>query len=322
MRGGRPRGGRSGLTVLFGALVVIALAVAAVFAVRDTFRGDPTDSPAPQTRTPGAAALAVKIDNVAESRPHTGLGAADVVYVEPVEGGLTRLLAIYQSARPDVVGPVRSARRSDVDLLAKYGEPVFAYSGAAPELLPTLRDARLVDASPQEAAPAYFRDSGRRAPHDLYVRTSSLPDNAGPPADRPHEFGTTSVAGTPTDAHRVEYVAAAYSFAWSAETGRWAVTLDGEPLTSTESGRVTAATVIEQRVTVTEDEAIEDATGARSPVVTSVGTGSATVLRDGQRHTVTWSRPDLTAPTRFSTLDGTPLPLSAYPVWVLLVPGN
>ncbi|MBC6447338.1 DUF3048 domain-containing protein [Actinokineospora sp. HBU206404] len=286
------------------------------------FGGVPADDSAPRTPSPGAAVLAVKIDNVAEARPHTGLSAAEVVYVEPVEGGLTRLLALYQGTPPEVVGPVRSARRSDVDLLAQHGEPVFAYSGAAPELLPVLRGARLVEAPPEAAAPAYFRDSGRRAPHDLFVRPSSLPDTARAPAAQPLEFGPTSVTGTPTDVHRVEYVAAAYSFTWSAETGRWAVSLDGTPLTSTESGQVTAATVIEQRVTVTQDEAIEDATGARSPVVTSVGAGSATVLRDGQRHAATWSRPDPAAPTRFHTTEGAPLPLSDYPVWVLLVPGS
>jgi hypothetical protein len=321
VRGGRPRGGRSGRTVLFGALVVIALAVAAALAVRDTFGGVAPDSPPPETEAPGTAVLAVKIDNVRQALPQTGLGAADVVYVEPVEGGLTRLLAIYHDSPPDVVGPVRSARRSDLDLLAQYGEPVFAYSGAAPELLPALREAKLVNASPETVAVAYFRDSGRRAPHDLYVRPAALPNTARPSARQPFEFGSTA-AGTPTETHRVDYGAAVYAFTWSAETGQWTVSLDGTPLTSTESGQVTAATVVEQRVAVTTEETIEDAAGTRSPVVTSVGGGSATVLRDGQRHAATWSRPDSSAPTRFQTLDGAPLPLSAYPVWVLLVPGN
>ncbi|MGH3860847.1 DUF3048 domain-containing protein [Actinokineospora sp.] len=307
-------------------LILLALAVAAAFAVRDTFGGEPPSTP-PRTPAAGTAALAVKIDNVIQARPHTGLGAAEVVYVEPVEGGLTRLLAIYHDTLPEVVGPVRSARRSDVDLLAQYGEPVFAYSGAAPELRPALRAANLVDASPEAVASAYSRDAGRRAPHDLYVRPSALPDTASPPTAEPFEFGAAPVAGTPTGAHRVDYVAATFTFTWSVastspESGRWTVSLDGTPLTSTESGQVTAATVIEQRVTVRADEAVEDAAGTRSPVVSSVGTGSATVLRDGQRHSAAWSRPDASAPTRFSTLDGAPLPLSAYPVWVLLVPGN
>lgn len=320
VRGGRPPRGRSGETVLFAVLIVLALAVAATLAVRQTFGGEQATTPPPPP-PPGIAALAVKIDNVAQARPHTGLGTADIVYVEPVEGGLTRLLAVYQGPAPDVVGPVRSARRSDVDLLAQFGKPVFANSGAAPELLPELRAANLVDASPETAASAYFRDAGRRAPHDLYVRPAALPDTPSPPSHEPFEFGPAAAVGTATDAHRVDYVAATYTFTW-AETGHWTVSLDGTPLTSTESGQVTAATVIEQRVAVRSDEAIEDTTGARSPVVTSVGTGSATVLRDGQSHSATWSRPDASAPTRFSTLDGSPLPLSAYPVWVLLVPGS
>ncbi|WP_246476634.1 DUF3048 domain-containing protein [Actinokineospora xionganensis] len=289
--------------------------------------GHPVTGSAPTTTAvlpppsePSAPVLAVKIDNVWQARPHTGLCGADIVYVEPVEGGLTRLLALYQGEQPDAVGPVRSARRTDIGLLAQYGTPVFAYSGAAPELLPALAGAELVNASPHETPGAYYRDDDRAAPHNLFVRPASLPTAAKPPQSPPLQFGPAPASGVAADRHQVGFRAADYAFTWSAESGRWAVSMSGRPLTSTECGPLGAATVVEQRVAITADEAIEDSAGTRSPVVRSVGGGSATVLRDGRRFAARWSRPDAASPTRFRTEVGEALPLSGYPVWILLVP--
>jgi hypothetical protein len=86
--------------------------------------------------------LAVKIDNIAQSRSQTGLSKADIVCVLPVEGGLTRLLASFSSERPNAVGPARSAREADLELLTQFGRPGFAYSGAKPKLLPVAAKAR------------------------------------------------------------------------------------------------------------------------------------------------------------------------------------
>jgi hypothetical protein len=89
--------------------------------------------------------LAVKIDNLAPARPQTGLTSADIVYVIPVEGGLSRLLAVFSSHVPPVIGPVRSAREDDLELLRQFGRPAFAYSGAQPQLLPVVARARIID---------------------------------------------------------------------------------------------------------------------------------------------------------------------------------
>jgi len=80
--------------------------------------------------------LAVKIDDTNAAHPQIGLEDADVVYIEQVEGGLTRLAAIFSSVIPERVGPVRSARISDIDILSQYGRVAFAYSGAQRKLLP------------------------------------------------------------------------------------------------------------------------------------------------------------------------------------------
>jgi hypothetical protein len=275
----------------------------------------PATSPAPLT----SPALAIKIDNVHAARPQTGLGSAEVVYVEPVEGGLTRLVAVYTGTPPSVVGPVRSARRTDIELLAQYGSPVLAYSGAAPELLPALRAANLVNAAPAEAASAYYRDRDRPAPHNLYLRPARLPGGAQGPTVAPLRFGPAPVAGTPTATYRVDYQAARFTFAWSVPDQQWLVSMNGTPL-MTDTGRVRAATVVRQQVEVSTSESIEDAHGTVSPVARTVGGGPAVVLRDGQRFTGTWSRPATRSPTTFHTANGQELPLAPGPVWVLLTP--
>ena len=101
------------------------------------FTGEPVPSLGP--------VLAVKIDNLAPARPQTGLTSADIVYVIPVEGGLSRLLAVFSSHVPPVIGPVRSAREDDLELLRQFGRPAFAYSGAQPQLLPVVERARIID---------------------------------------------------------------------------------------------------------------------------------------------------------------------------------
>jgi len=88
------------------------------------FTGEPVQALGP--------VLAVKIDNLAPARPQTGLTGADIVYVLPVEGGLSRFLAVFSSHSPPVIGPVRSAREDDLELLRQFGRPAFAYSGAQP----------------------------------------------------------------------------------------------------------------------------------------------------------------------------------------------
>ncbi|HEY4019060.1 MAG TPA: DUF3048 domain-containing protein [Pseudonocardiaceae bacterium] len=266
--------------------------------------------------------IAVKIDNVGDARPSTGLSQAQVVYVEPVEGGLTRIVAVFTSPYPSVIGPVRSARETDLDLLGQYGRPVFAFSGSVPELIPLLHNTDLIDASQGSVAKAYVRQSTHPAPHNLYLHPSQLP--TGSAASQPAlEFGAAPAGGTPTTQQKATYSAASFAFAWSASAGRWLITMDGTPYRTTEAGQLGAATVVLQRVATHPEPWPEDSTGAIAPVAQTVGTGSATILRDGQSYAATWSRSAVSAPTRFTvTSSGADLPLANGPVWVLLLPTN
>jgi hypothetical protein len=265
--------------------------------------------------------LAVKIDNIVYARPQTGLTDADIVYVLPVEGGLTRFLAIFSSHFPPVIGPVRSARKDDLELLGQFGRPAFAYSGAQGQLLPVVEHSRIVDLYAGLVG-GYYRNYGRIAPYNLYATTRALLSEAkgGSTAHSiGFRFGPAPAGGKVTTSYSVTYPASRFTFTWSAARGRWLVTMDGRPATTTDGGRLAPATVIMQRTTVRKSGYLEY--GVPPPYAETVGHGTAVVLRDGKAYNVRWSRPTLNGGTTYTTTSGQPMTFAPGQVWIALV-GN
>ncbi|GAA3439058.1 DUF3048 domain-containing protein [Kutzneria kofuensis] len=275
-------------------------------------------APEPTTTTavPAGSALVVKIDNVAAARPQTGLTMADVVYVEPVEGGLTRIAAVYLGKLPPVIGPVRSARETDIDLLGQYGRPTLACSGSAPQLAPLLRNAGMETGCQSAVPTAYFRDSSRQSPHDLFVHPDKLPKGAG--TVTPEQTGPAPAGGTPVTKQHEQVASVGFDFEWSDQ--KWLISMDGSPLTTTDGGRVGAATVVVEKVTTRAGTVPGDAAGNPSPVGVTVGSGPATVFRDGKSFQATWSRPSRTDATIFADAAGNAVPVADGPLWILLAP--
>jgi len=262
--------------------------------------------------------LAVKIDNIVYARPQTGLGQADIVYVLPVEGGLSRFLAIFSSHFPPVVGPVRSARDDDLQVLRQFGRPAFAYSGAQPQLLPVVEHARIVDLY-DGLTGGYYRDSDRIAPYNLYAHTSQLLAE-GHGASRAHDigfrFGPAPPGGTPAAEQSVSYPAASFTFRWSPTAGRWLVWMDGARAMTTDGGQLSAPTVVIQYTRVGTSRFPE--WGGPAPYAYSTGSGRAVVLRDGRAWTVHWSRPHGSDGTSYTTQSGQRMTFARGPVWVVL----
>ncbi|WP_235968569.1 DUF3048 domain-containing protein [Streptomyces mesophilus] len=273
--------------------------------------------PEPRPRTVRRpTVLAVKIDNVRPARPHTGLREAAVIHVERVEAGLTRLLAVYTGGRlPQAVGPVRSARETDLELLRQYGKPVLAFSGAQGKLLPLLDKAELYPRSPAEAPGAYYRSSSRPIPHNLYLRPSRLdpaPDKEAQPTDLGLRFGAAPPGGRATGEHSVRYPAARYAFTWSAARDRWRVSMDGT------RSNLTPSTVVVQ-YGVIRDSRFRDRWGNVSPYTETVGRGDALVLRGGRAYEGRWSRESAEEATVYTDADGEPLLFADGQVWVVHV---
>ncbi|GAA4613884.1 DUF3048 domain-containing protein [Saccharopolyspora hordei] len=278
----------------------------------------PPPEPPPAPPPAGPPVLAVKVDNAPAARPPTGIGTADVVFVEPVEAGITRLIAVFGTRQPPVVGPVRSARQTDLRLLPQFGRPALAFSGAAPELLPEIDRAPVVGASQASVPGAFYRGPGK-APHNLYVRPSRLPAGEGWSPNAALTFGPAPGGGVPTSGEQVAYRAAEVGFTWSPEQQRWLVSMDGRPYAATDSGRLAASTVVLQEVPVTSSR-FQDVAGNVSPFAETVGTGRAVVLRDGQSFEGRWDRPAPELGTRYLDPAGEPIPFAPGQVWVVLVP--
>ncbi|MFF6994684.1 DUF3048 domain-containing protein [Streptomyces sp. NPDC008313] len=263
--------------------------------------------------------LAVKIDNVPQARPQSGLDAADVVYAEQVEGGLSRLMAVYATALPKAVGPVRSARESDLELLGQFHDPTLAFSGAQHKLLPLIDDAPLRAVPPGKDAGAYYRAPDEAAPHNLYLRPRQLMDSAPGTGALPagFRFGAAPAGGTPTAERTVRFPSARFTFTWDEGRRRWLVAMDGAPAVTPEGRRVAPATVIVQHVKVRASR-FHDFLGNTTPYTETVGSGKADLLRDGRAWEVGWKRPTASDGTDFTTAEGAPVNLAEGQVWVVL----
>jgi hypothetical protein len=320
---------------VIGAAAVVTLAglvAGGLIALRGGERvtvAQPKRSPAPtaQLRSPFTGepvgslhrVLAVKIDNIVNARPQTGLTGADIVYVLPVEGGLSRFLAVFSSHYPPVLGPVRSAREDDLELLRQFGRPAYAYSGATATLLPYIhRTARIVNLY-SGITRGYYRDTTRIAPYNLYAHTPQLLRHA-PHASTAHDigfrFGPPPPGGKPTWSAAVSYPAAAFGFTWSAAKGHWLVSMDGTPAVTTGGARLAPATVVIQHTTVRTSRFLEY--GTPPPYAETVGSGTALVLRNGKAWTTHWSRPTAGAGTTFTTTSGQRMTFAPGQVWTVL----
>ncbi|MFF4905587.1 DUF3048 domain-containing protein [Streptomyces sp. NPDC001260] len=317
----RKRRASLGVALLATGTAVLAAGCTGGHGPADDGRGQlkpPTASATPSAHT--GSVLAVKIDNAGPARPHTGLRDADVVYVEQVEGGLSRLMAVYASKLPKVVGPVRSARESDLELLGQYDDPTLAFSGAQHKLLPLIDKAPLKAEPPGKATDAYFRGTDRPAPHNLYLRPARLMRSAPGASALTNGFryGAAPTGGRADTSTTVAYPSARFTFRWSADRHRWLVAMDGTPTKTTDGQPVTPATVVVQHVRIRKS-GFRDFLGNNTPYTETVGSGKAEVLRDGKVYQADWKREKAADGTDFTTADGEPMNFASGQVWVVFV---
>ena len=267
--------------------------------------------------------LIVKIGNTVPERPATGLGRADIVYLIPVEGGLSRIMAVFSSHYPRVIGNVRSARQADKDLLRQFGRPAFAWSGAQPQLQWVIQhDWRIVDLYAGTTR-GYFRSADRPEPYNLYANTRTLlkqARHASVARDIGFRFGAPPSGGRHVKAKSVSFPAASFRFTWSPHRQRWLVSMDGSPATSVGEGRLSAPTVVIQRVKVGLSRFLEQGP-MKPPDARTVGSGTAEVLRNGEAYQARWSRPTANGGTTFTTASGKPMTFARGPVWIVLAYG-
>lgn len=269
--------------------------------------------------------LIVKIDDTNQAHPQIGLENADVVYIEQVEGGLTRLAAVFSSVVPERIGPVRSARISDIEIMSQYGRVAFAYSGAQKKLLPVIASANVQDLGAQRQSSLIFTtDPTRTPPYAMVLRADLLMkkiEEKGLQVDSARsigfEFGDLPVGGAPTEKVVMHWPAATYSATWSSEESRWLLSHNNS-IDLADSGVVLGpTTLVIQMVSITPSE-YKDKLGGVTPFSQTVGTGKAYVLRNGQRFATTWNRSSTETGTTFTFADGTTMYFDPGQIWIAL----
>lgn len=294
-------------------------------------------------------AISVKMDNSSDARPQTGINEADVVFELLVEG-ITRFALVFHSKLPDPVGPVRSARSSDPQIVHQLSRPLFAWSGGnagvVEEIAVAARAGILTDASYSRAQGSYFRSNDRYAPHNLYVKLPQLlaemaPPGQGDPAPlfvyRPVQgtaatttTTTTSIAGdgaTTTTAPGAGAAVAGFSlemdgttpdWVWDGSVGGWRrFQVDGghdRPNSATidPAGRQVAPA----NIVVMFIDYGSSPSDPRSPMAITVGSGPLLVFRNGSVISGTWRRPDAAFPAALTDQDGRTIELTAGRTWV------
>jgi hypothetical protein len=285
-----------------------------------------TGRAAPHDVVPDRPALAIKVENAPEARPQTGLNDADIVFEEPVEGGYTRFIAVYQCAESPRVGPVRSGRMTDPDVLVQFGRPALGYAGGVKAVKDSIAKAGLIDVNYIVASRAYTRDDARVAPHNLYTSTRALYKAARSHEGAPDPIFTYDPELT-TRAKRVGTVHLPFSsvsdvyWAWNRKRSAWLRSHRTTPHETTDAGQVSATNVVILQVTVRPGH-ILDAAGNPSPVVTLTGSGRAYVLRDGRMIAGTWERKTLSDVTEVRAKDGSAIALAPGRTWVELLPSD
>ena len=287
----------------------------------------PTPTPTPTSLLAGRVGLldgpvlAVKIDNTAKAHPQRGLTKADVVYVEQVEGGVTRLVAIFSSQLPEKVAPVRSARHTDVDILRQYGTAALAYSGSNRGVGRALRKAPIKLVSNDVSRRGYQRTSSRPAPYNVVGDPAELLKRAGKGVDVPkqvgYEFGELPAGGKKARSVTARYPMATVGAVWSEKRTEWLLSMDGNKAMAEEGGQLGASTFVIQYATV-KGSRFHDVNGVTSPETDTIGHGRALIFRNGQVFKGLWSRKKATAPTTY-TIGGEKAVFAPGTVWVALI---
>lgn len=264
-------------------------------------------------------ALVVKIDNVPRARPQAGINDADVVYVELVEGGVTRYAAVFHSENVGTVGPVRSMRTTDINLLRPLNRPLFANSGGNSRTTTAINNSPLVNIGHATGAGgAYYRNNSRPAPHNLFTSTDALRRAGGSAGGAPPELFTIRRPGTElpnvtseSTGVSVKYRNTTVSYTWNG-TG-WARSQDGRQTVDTAGVRTAPETVIVQFTPYGVSPADRN-----SPEANTVGSGKAWIFTEGVLIRGSWSKPQAGNVTLYRDSAGNEIQLLPGRVWVEL----
>lgn len=307
-----------------------------------------TEAPAPTSALTGLPmaddlrarpVVAVKFDNVdGKSTPQVGINEADVVYEIQVEGQVTRLLALFQSADAAPIGPVRSARGSEVGLLEELNRPLFTWHGANEILRPLVVNSSVIPRSIDDIPQLFYRESSRSAPYNSFVqgtaqiRATAPADAAGPtvpiltfgaPGEAPSALAqpaTTVTIRFPPPFGRGGGEAPV-TYKWDDTVDVWRRDQAGHNHVDGAGMQVAVQNVI-VRFTEAIDSGTVDKAGTRVPTAKVVGEGEAWIFTGGTVTVGKWVKADNLSPTQYLDAEGNPVKLTPGKTWISMPYGN
>lgn len=285
-----------------------------------------TGAPAPRGGVPQRPALAVKVDNYPQARPQSGLDQADVVFEEPVEGAITRYVAVFQCDSPAQVGPIRSARNIDVGILGQLGRPLLVSVGGIAPVLDNIARSPITEFDLRIKGSVSLHPSGRFAPYDTYSPAASLwgldPSDTTPPPPL-FSYSPALPAGTAASTIAIPFSDTS-NVVW-----RYNPTLQlfqrfygTAPDLLADGAQNSATNVIVQFVQLSYGPWVENSEGGLEVQANLYenASGTAEVFRNGIDVAGTWRRSALNEPTQYLSASGAPIALAPGRTWVELVP--
>jgi hypothetical protein len=302
--------------------IVIPPAPSTTVGPRCPLTGLPTVDPS----VPARPALAVKVDNYPQARPQSGLDQADIVFEEPVEGGITRLVAVFQCQSPMLIGPIRSARAVDLSILDELSKPILVHVGDINPVSALLQGGNLTDFDLRTHGSVIQTLRTRYAPYSTYVSAAGGwgldPGDTSPPQPV-FAYSATPPPGTPVGSIQIPFAPTNNTtWTWDAPSGHWLLAYSGVPASIPAGGQVSTSNIVVQTVQVTYGPWLENDVGGLEVQSQMIGSGPVTVLRNGVAITGTWHRAGLNDPTTLTASDGSAIALMPGQTWVEIVPSN
>lgn len=267
--------------------------------------------------------LAVKIDNHIAARPQVAIAQSDLVFEELVEGGITRYVGVWQSNIPDQLGPVRSIRPMDPDIMAPFGGLV-AFSGGQQRFVDAMKATGQVSAIfDYDTTGLFSRSTATAAPHNVILAAAEFVNRNAKvaPPDQQYAYAATLdgssavVDGSPTSVINTRFSnESARSWTWNAEAATYLRAQDGTPDLTADGVQLGATNVVVLRVNVTVDQSI--------PKTELIASGDASISSGGKTIAATWSKDSQTSPIRLVDGNGVTIRLAPGNTWFQLVPNG
>lgn len=275
--------------------------------------------------------LLIKIGNSPPERPQAGLAQADVVVEHLTEGAITRFSAIFYCTDAASIGPIRSARLIDLELVPMFGA-IFAHVGGSEPVRQIIAQSDIAQADFDDygRAPIFREVEGRNRPFNRYTSTQEMYALAakqnlitGEPVPAFNFSASIPAGGHSGNSVMVPYRAnlSDAAFAYDAASQLYKRSVGATPHVDADSNQqLTAANVIVLYAPHETTTIVEDSLGSRSIKITVSGTGRATILREGQAYDVVWTNNDPHSLWQFTNANGQTVDLKPGNTWIEVAP--